>query len=269
MQQSYIKAANAQAGDRFGFSIALSADGNTLGVGSYDEDGGATGVNGAVNEDAANSGAAYLFSRNGTTWTQTAYLKASNTVRNIAFGSSMTLSGDGNTFVVGAADETNLSRGIDTDQKSVPNNEISAGSVYVFRKSDAGWRHDAYIKSSNIGRTDLFGFRLAVSHDGNLLAAGAPGQSGGGRGFTANQEDFTAAESGAVYLFTRDAQRWTQRAYVKAPNAEEFDQFGSGVALSADGGTLAVAANAEDSGAGIDGNQNDNAVRDAGAVFVF
>jgi hypothetical protein len=268
-QQAYIKASNAQGADRFGFSIALTADGNTLAVGSYDEDGGASGVNGPVNEDAPGSGAAYVFVRKGDAWTQTAYVKQSTTVRNSAFGSAVALSADGTTLVVGAVDETSLTRGIDGDEKSQQNNAVSAGAIYVYVRAADGWSRQAYVKSFNIGPTDLFGIRLAVTRDGNVIVAGAPGQSGGGRGFKANPEDLTAPESGAVYVFTRSNGRWTQNAYIKAPNADEYDQFGSGVALSADGATLAVAANGEDSGSGIDGDQNDNSLRDSGAVYVF
>ena len=268
-QQAYIKASNAQGADRFGFSITLTADGNTLAVGSYDEDGGASGVNGVVNEEAPGSGAAYVFVRKGDTWTQDAYVKQSTTVRNSAFGSAVALSADGSTLVVGAVDETNLTRGIDGDEKSQQNNAVSAGAIYVYGRAAGGWQRQAYVKSFNIGPTDLFGVRLALSRDGNVLVAGAPGQSGGGRGFKANPEDLTAPESGAVYVFMRNNGRWTQHAYIKAPNAEEFDQFGSGVALAADGATLAVAANGEDSGSGIDGDQNDNTVRDSGAVYVY
>jgi hypothetical protein len=267
-QQAYIKPSNAQGGDRFGFSITVSGDGNTLAAGSYDEDGSATGVNGVSNEEAPNSGAAYVFVRRGDAWTQEAYVKQSTTVRNSAFGSAVALSGDGATLAVGAVDETNLTRGIDGDQTSTQNNAVSAGAIYVFGRAD-GWRQQAYVKSFNIGPTDLFGIRLALSRDGSVLAAGAPGQSGGGRGVNANPEDFTAPESGAVYVFLRSGSRWMQHAYIKAPNAEAFDQFGSGVALSADGATMAVAANGEDSGSGIDGDQNDNAVRDSGALYIF
>jgi FG-GAP repeat len=268
-QQAYIKSSNAQGGDRFGFSITLSADGNTLAVGSYDEDGGASGVNGVVNEEAPGSGAAYVFLRQGTTWKQEAYVKQSTTVRNSALGSAIALSADGNTLAIGAVDETSLTRGIDGDETSKQDNTVSAGAIYVYGRTGDGWRRQAYVKSFNIGPTDLFGMRLALSRDGSVLAAGAPGQSGGGRGFKANPQDFTAPESGAVYVFLRSAGRWTQHAYIKAPNAEAFDQFGSGVALSADGATMAVAANGEDSGSGIDGNQNDNSLRDSGAVFVY
>jgi hypothetical protein len=268
-QQAYVKPANTGAGDRFGFSVALSGDGNTLAAGSYDEDSGTSGVNSVPDEGAPNSGAGYVFVRKGDVWTQEGYIKQSTTVRNSALGSAVALSADGLTLAVGAVDETSLTRGINGDEKSAQNNTVSAGAIYVFGKTAEGWRQQAYVKSSNIGPTDLFGVRLSLSRDGNVLAAGATGQAGGGRGFNANQEDFSAPESGAVYVFVRDAGRWTQHAYIKAPNADAFDQFGSGVALSADGAALAVAANGEDGGAGIDGNQNDNSVRDAGAVYVY
>ena len=268
-QQAYIKASNAQGADRFGFSITLTADGNTLAVGAYDEDGGASGVNGAVNEDAPGSGAAYVFVRRGATWTQDAYVKQTTTVRNSALGSAIALSADGTTLAVGAGDETSLTRGIDGDENSKQDNTVSAGAIYVYGRTADGWRRQAYVKSFNIGPTDLFGARLSLSRDGSILAAGAPGQSGSGRGFKANPEELKAPESGAVYLFLRNAGKWTQQAYIKAPNADEFDQFGSGVALSADGATLAVAANGDDSASGIDGNQNDNSLRDSGAIYVY
>ena len=268
-QQAYIKPSNAQGGDRFGFSITLTADGNTMAVGSYDEDGGATGVNGAVNEDAPGSGAAYVFVRRGTAWMQDAYVKQTTTVRNSALGSAVALSADGSTLAVGAVDETSLTRGIDGDESSKQDNTVSAGAIYMYGRTADGWRRQAYIKSFNIGPTDLFGMRLALSRDGSILVAGAPGQSGSGRGFKANPEEFNAPESGAVYLFVRNGGKWTQQSYIKAPNADEFDQFGSGVALSADAATLAIAANGDDTASGIDGNQNDNSLRDSGAVFVY
>jgi hypothetical protein len=168
-------------------------------------------------------------------------------------------------------DETNLTRGIDGDQSSTPDNSISAGSIYVFGRTDGGWRQQAYVKSFNIGPTDLFGIRLALSGDGSVLAAGAPGQNGGGRGVNANAEDFTAPESGAVYVFVRAAgDKWSPHAYLKAPNSDEYDHFGSGVAVSDNGSVLAAASDAEDGGSNrVDGDQRDNSIRDAGAVFVF
>jgi hypothetical protein len=268
--QAYIKAGNAQGGDRFGFCLALSGDGNTLGVCGYDEDGGATGVNGPYNEAAGGSGCAYVFVRRGATWAQEAYVKASNTIPNAAYGSAIAISADGNTLAVNAADEDSLSRGIDGEQSSVPVNEGSAGAVYVYGRANGVWVQQAYVKSFNIGPIDLFGFRLAFSRDGNVLAAGAPGESGAGQGINPYPHNLTAHESGAVYVFVRNGGKWSQHAYLKAPNSEEYDQFGSALAISGDGATLAAASNGEDGGAkGVGGDQHDNAVRDSGAVFVF
>ena len=247
-QQAYVKPLNPQTNDRFGFCVALSADGNIMGACGYDEDGGATGVNGVPDERAAGSGCAYVFVRRGTAWSQEAYVKASNTTPNAAFGSAIVLSGDGSTLAVSAADEDSLSRGIDGDQRSVPTDEGSAGAVYVFAKKGRVWAQQAYVKSSNISPFDLFGIRLALTRDGNVLAAGAPGHPGDG----------AMSESGAVYVFRRTGAKWSQTAYLRAPNAQEYDQFGSGVAMSAEGRTIAVAASGEDRGA-----------RDTGALYVY
>lgn len=58
--------------------------------------------------------------------------------------------------------------------------------------------------------------------------------------------------------------------YFKASNTDADDQFGRGIALSADGKTLVIGAQNEDSGAtGVNGNQADNSVPEAGAVYVF
>lgn len=77
-QQAYLKASNTEAIDNFGFAVAVAGD--TVVVGAHREDSNATGVNGnQADNSAAQAGAAYVFVRSGTTWTQQAYLKASNT----------------------------------------------------------------------------------------------------------------------------------------------------------------------------------------------
>lgn len=70
-----------------------------------------------------------------------------------------------------------------------------------------------------------------------------------------------------MYVFTRAGNFWTQQAHIKASNADAGDHFGNAVALSADGNTLAVSAFWESSPAtGVNGNQNDNSLPQAGAV---
>jgi hypothetical protein len=334
-QQAYVKASNTGTaavgdnfaeGDQFGYSIALSSDGNTLAVGAIGEDSNATGINGNQSDNSANqSGAVYVFSRAGSTWTQQAYVKSSMTRPNVLFGYgvglsengdtlavaeydadrgkgalyvvtrsggtwshqariqannaengdslgySLAISDDGNTIAAGAADEDCLKTGVnpsgcDMDQKD----DTSAGAAYVFVRNGATWTQQAFLKASNTGDHDWFGVRIAISGDGDTVAVAAPNEDSGAKGVNGNQADNSAAESGAVYYFTRSGTTWTQQAYLKASNADPGDEFGSSLALSRDGRTLLVGARGEDGGAkGVNGNQADNSVRDAGAAYLF
>ena len=102
------------------------------------------------------------------------------------------------------------------------------------------------------------------------MVVGAPYKSSGSRGVNGNQNDNSAYASGAVYIFARKGSSWVQQAYIKASNTDQSDHFGASVALSRDGNTLAVAAPWESSAAtGIEGDQNDNSLRQAGAVYIF
>ena len=85
------------------------------------------------------------------------------------------------------------------------------------------------------------------------------GEDSASQGVDVAEDDNTAADSGAVYVFERSAGEWAQLKYVKAPNAEGGDAFGSSLSLDASGDTLAVGAPGEDSAAtGIDRSQTDN-----------
>jgi len=261
IQQAYLKASNAAAGDEFGYSVSLSGD--TLVVGALGEGSAATGVNGnQADDNAAESGAAYVFVRSGTTWTQQAYLKASNTGGADYFGFSASLSGD--TLAIGAMDEASAATGVNGNQAD--NTAGNAGAVYVFSRSGATWTQQAYLKASNTGAGDHFGMELSLS--GDTLAVGAEAEASAATGVDGNQADNTAGGAGAVYVFTRSGATWAQQAYLKASNTEANDYFGDGVSLAAD--TLAVGARGEDSAAtGVDGNQADNTAGGAGAVYVF
>ena len=105
-------------GDRFGFSITLTADGNTLAVGAYDEDGSAQRDQRRRERDAPGSGAACRVRPPRHDVDAGRDLKETTTVRNSALGSAVALSADGTTLVVGAVDETSLTRGIDGDENS-------------------------------------------------------------------------------------------------------------------------------------------------------
>ena len=144
------------------------------------------------------------------------------------------------------------------------------GAVYVFVEQDGAWSQQAYIKASNTGSGDVFGSRLALSGDGNVLAVGAQLEDSGSQGIDGFQDDDSALEAGAVYLFARTGETWAQEAFVKGSNTEIFDEFGSSVSISADGSLLAVGAYYEDSAAtGVEGDQNDNSMLEAGSVYLF
>ncbi len=260
-QQAYLKASNTGAYDRFGYSVAI--DGDTMVVGAPYENSNATGIDGNQADDSAQvSGAAYVFVRNGTTWVQQAYLKASNTETSDLFGYSVAI--DGDIVVVGAIYEDSNATGINGNQAD--NSSPSSGAAYVFVRSGTTWSQQAYLKASNTGANDNFGYSVAV--DGDSVLVGARREASNTTGIDGNQADNSLAYAGAAYVFTRSGTTWSQQAYLKASNTEGGDYFGTSVAI--DGDTVLVGAFAEDSNAtGIDGNQADNTGQLSGAAYVF
>ncbi|MBN1632461.1 MAG: cell wall-binding repeat-containing protein [Thermoleophilia bacterium] len=260
-QQAYLKASNTDAGDSFGWSVAISGD--TAVVGAVEESSSAVGVNGNESDDSASeAGAAYVFIRSGSTWSQQAYLKASNTDAGDSFGHSAAVSGD--TAVVGAPSEDSNATGIDANQSD--NSANSSGAAYVFVRNGTTWSQQAYLKASNTGAIDLFGASVAVS--GDTVVVGAPAEDSSATGINGNQSDNSAGSSGAAYVFARDGTIWSQQAYLKASNTDANDSLGEAVAVA--GNIVAVGAPGERSNAtGIDGNQSDNSAVDAGAVYVY
>lgn len=303
-QQAYLKASNTGADDKFGTAVALTSD--TLVVGAPQEDSGATGIDGdQADNSVVDSGAAYVFVRTGTTWTQQAYLKASNTGADDRFGITVAIVGDN--LVVGAPQEDSGATGIDGNQAD--NSASNSGAAYVFVRSGTTWTQQAYLKASNSGADDYFGWSVTLA--GDTLVVGAPQEDSGATesgaayvflrsGTTWTQqahlkaavvgayenfgwsvtlagdtlavgapwEDSGGDDSGAAYVFVRSGTTWTQQAYLKASNAGAFDDFGWSVVLS--GETLVVGAPWEDSNAtGINSNQADESAADSGAAYVF
>jgi hypothetical protein len=248
-QQSYLKASNAEAGDIFGYSVAISGD--TLVVGANQEDSAAAGSE--ADNTASGAGAVYVFARTGSSWSQQAYLKASNIGVSDIFGSSVAI--DGDTLVVGAYGEDSSAAGGEVD-----NSATDAGAVYVFTRTGSNWSKQAYLKASNAETNDFFGSSVAI--DGNTLVVGADREDSSVAG---DEADNNATQAGAAYVFTRTGGTWSQQAYLKASNADDFDLFGYSVAI--DGDTLVVGAYGESSTAA--GGETDNSALDTGAVYVF
>ncbi|MFQ5401745.1 MAG: choice-of-anchor Q domain-containing protein, partial [Anaerolineae bacterium] len=260
-QQAYLKASNTEAGDEFGYSVAISGD--TILIGARHEDSGATGVGGNQSDNSAkDSGAAYVFTRSGVTWSQQAYLKASNTDSLDYFGCSVTASGD--TVAVGACGENSIATGVGGNQND--NSAIGAGAVYVYTRSGAAWSQQAYVKASNTDPFDFFGVAVALS--GDTLAVGANEENSNAKGIDGNQADNSANDSGAAYVYTRSGATWSHQTYIKAFNTEAGDLFGRSLAL--DGDILVVGAYQEDSAStGVNGNMANNAANEAGAAYVY
>jgi hypothetical protein len=268
-QQAYIKASNTDNGDVFGSSVSLSSDGNTLAVGAEKEDSNATGINGdQTNNSAVSAGAVYVFVRSEASWSQQAYIKASNAGASDGFGRSVSLGEDGNTLAVGAENEDSNATGINGDQTN--NTASSSGAAYVFTRSGTSWSQQAYIKASNTDAGDVFGLIVSLSTDGNTLAVSAQSEASNASGINGDQTDNSVAGSGAAYVFVRSGVSWSQQAYIKASNAEASDYLSYSMNLSADGNTLAVGTPYEDSNAvGINGDQTNNSAVTAGAAYVF
>ncbi len=260
--QAYLKASNTDTNDNFGFSVAISGD--TIVVGAQGEDGASTGVNGdETSNGATNSGAAYVFVRNGTTWSQQAYLKASNTDSIDGFGFAVAISGD--TIVVGAPSEASISTGVNGNATN--NNLFGSGAAYVFVRSGTIWSQQAYLKASNTGPSDFFGTSVGVS--GDTVVVGAPDEDSAATGVNGDQSSNAALESGAAYVFVRSGTTWSQQAYLKASNTEAFDRFGNTRALAISGDTIVAGSSAENGNAtGVNGVET-GTLFNAGAAYVF
>lgn len=155
----------------------------------------------------------------------------------------------------------------------------------MFSRSGSLWQQQAYIKASNSGPEDRFGYSVALSRYGNTLAVGAATENSASIGVNGNSNDSEAPKpvncakaSGAAYVFNRSEVTWRQQSYVKASNTEAGDAFGHSIAINHVGDTLAVGAETEDSASvGINQNQLDDCdttepghcASNSGAVYIY
>jgi FG-GAP repeat len=196
-----LTVSDQSGGAGFGSSVAVSADGNVALIG---------GPSDQV------FGSAWVFTRSGITWSESAKFTASGAGAVGDFGSSVSLSSDGGTALVGAQ-EGNLAAG---------------GAVFVH--SSSGWVQQATLTAPSGGSgASIEGFGTTLSGDGNTALVGG------------NVNNL----SGGAWVFTRSGSTWSRQAGTLTPSNESGPaQFGlSGMALSADGST-AVIGGAEDNG---------------------
>ncbi|WP_150912833.1 integrin [Marinobacter halotolerans] len=131
-QAAYLKASNTDVDDSFGNDVSLSSDGTILAVGADEEESLAIGINGdeADNSAPLGSGAVYIFERKASGWSQTSYVKASNTEDADDFGEALSLSGNGRVLAVRSDSEDSSATGIGGDQTD--NTASGAGAVYLY-----------------------------------------------------------------------------------------------------------------------------------------
>jgi hypothetical protein len=189
--QTSFSSSDGEAGDRFGERVALSGDTALVGV-----------MSDAIGS-AIEQGSAYIFVRDGTTWSQQAKLIASDGAMNDTFGQSVSLFGD--TALVGAPRDDNGENG-------------NQGSAYVFTRSGSTWNEQAHLFASDGTENDRFGTSVALNGDKALIGAVL---------------DVTGKSIvGSAYVFTRDQSNWIEQDKLLAADGDSLDNFGNSAALS-------------------------------------
>jgi hypothetical protein len=191
LQQKLVPA-GVETEDRFGGWVDIDGD-TIVAASSLDDDLG------------NNAGAAYVFVRNGTVWSQQQKLVASDGADGDQFSQqAVAISGD--TIICG--------NGGDDD------NGIVAGSAYVFVRNGSVWTEQQKLLPSDAATQDLFGTTADI--DGNTIIVGAYGN------------DDNGSSSGSAYIFVRNGTVWTEQQKLLASDGTAGDFFGHNVAISGD-----------------------------------
>jgi hypothetical protein len=215
-EQAKLVASDGAASDYFGYSVSISGD-KTI-VGAYGDD-----------DNGGFSGSAYIFKRNGTTWSEQAKLIASDAAFNDVFGWSVSISGD--YAIIGATgDDDNGSR---------------SGSAYIFAPNEVdpnNWDEVAKLTASDGAAEDLFGYSVSISGDYAIVGV--------------LQDDDNGEDSGSAYIFKRDGTSWSEQAKLVASDGAAEDYFGTSVSISGNYAVVGVY--------GDDDNGNES-----GSAYIF
>jgi hypothetical protein len=197
IEQAKLTASDGNADSQFGYSVGI--DGDTI-------------VIGASHTAPANRGAAYVFVRNGTAWTEQAKLTGKDNLGGDRLGESVAISG--NTVAAGA---------VLHDIAGTP--DTNKGAVYLFVRNGATWTEQAKLTASDAHDYDFLGHSVAI--EGDTLIAGAPQSNGNVR-------------IGSAYVYTRTGENWSQQAKLTADDGAYDNLFGERLSLSGD--TVAIGA---------------------------
>lgn len=190
-QQAKLTASDAASGDAFGRFVAISGDGLYALIGANGDDDGSSG-----------SGSAYVFLRDGTSWSQQQKLNASDAATNDNFGEDVDINTDGTYAVVGAHEDGS-----------------KVGAAYVFTRSGTTWSQQQKLTASDAAASAEFGFSVSLDGTGTHALVGAR----------------SASSNGRTYLFERSSTTWSEQSILLAPDGASGDRFGQDVALSRDG----------------------------------
>ncbi|OHD54093.1 MAG: hypothetical protein A2Y33_10275 [Spirochaetes bacterium GWF1_51_8] len=190
----------------FGESVAISGDGTTIVCGcSWD------------NEAASYAGAIYIYTGN-LEFLSEDKITPAVVKSDLFFGCDVDVSRDGKTVVAGAFGMTN--------------NGYSAGCVYAYKLNGFTWE-ESKLLAGDPQAYDYLGMNIAVSADGNTVAAGAKGS------------DSQGTDCGAVYVFTYFGASWS-RSKISIPGIVTNGYFGCSISLNSNGNTVAVGAKLTD-----------------------
>jgi alpha-tubulin suppressor-like RCC1 family protein len=183
-EQKKITSSDAASGDLFGSSVSIDGDYAIVGAPNHN--------NGA----GSNSGSAYIFKRDGTSWSEQEILVASDTASSDLFGYSVGISGD--YAIVGRRQE----------------------GAFIFKRSGTSWSEQQSLTASDAEASDYFGWSVSISGDYAIVGA--------------KYEDDGGPNAGAAYIFKRNGTSWSQEAKLTASDAYDNDQFGHSVSISGD-----------------------------------
>lgn len=217
-QEAKIILADVIATGRSDASVSLNADGSKLIIGSQ-----------FVTGSVVSCGAAYIYTRTGTLWSQDIKLSASDEATGAQFGRRVTMNAAGDRVFVSAtsAQDTSMTKSI--------------GKVYVYHYNGSAWIEEAILADDTLSNGAFFGSEVATNTNTDIIAIGASWEDSGGQ-----------PDSGAVYIFTRSGTVWTQAAKLIDNVSNPYSkQFGSSVAFNATGDQLIIGACENDNGNNI------------------
>ena len=211
--QQKIQSSDAQNSDLFGKSVSINSDGSYAIIGAPSEDGTSSEV-----------GAAYIFTRSGSTWTQQAKLTASDAQLGDYFshgdnGGGVSINDDGTYVVIGASNEDGGA--------GYPSANL--GAAYVFTRSGSTWTEQAKITASDIAAGDWFGYRVIMNSDATLMAIMARNAA----------HPTYGTNAGAVYVYTRSGSTWTEQEILR-PRGSGTSGRARGLSMTSDGSSILV-----------------------------